>query len=184
MKNFRPISLCNVIYKICSKVLANWLRIFLDEIVSDEQSAFVPGRLITDNVLVAYECVHYLKRKKGKNGACAVKVDMAKAYDRVEWNYLEEMMFKLGFHPVFIQRIMCCVTSVCFSVRVNGSLSEVFKPTKGYAAGRPCQKRRKEGPLGCRKFWTCIIGARVSYVIGTNQQSFLAKIALILWRLF
>lgn len=124
MKNFRPISLCNVLYKICSKVLANRLRRFSDEIISKEQSAFVPGRLITDNVLIAYECTHYLKRKKGKHGACAMKLDMAKTYDRVEWVYLEGIRAKLGFHADFISTIMRSVTSV-FLLELMGCFQNV-----------------------------------------------------------
>jgi len=131
MKEYRPISLCNVIYKLCSKVLANRLREFLDDIIAEEQSAFVPGRLITDNVLIAYECIHYLKRKKGKSGACAIKLDMAKAYDRVEWLYLRGIMLQLGLHESFVNLIMRCVTSVSFCVRVNGALSDRFRPTRG-----------------------------------------------------
>jgi hypothetical protein len=137
LTHFRPISQCNVLYKICSKVITNRLRTILDDIISEEQSTFVLGRLITDNALVAYECIHYLKRKKGKVGACAVKLDMAKAYDKVEWRYLEEVMIKLGFSDNFVHLVMKCVTTVSFRVRVNESLSESFTPTRGIRQGDP-----------------------------------------------
>ena len=86
----RPISLYNVVYKIISKMIANRLKRILFEIISPTQSVFVPGRLITENILVAYECFHTIKKKaRSQNGYCAVKLDINKAYDKVEWSFLE-----------------------------------------------------------------------------------------------
>jgi hypothetical protein len=108
---YRPISLCNVIYKIISKMLALRLKGIIPEVIAHVQIAFVPGRLITDNVLLAYECVHAIKNKRsGNNGSCAVKLDMHKAYDRVEWVFLENMMRRLGFDERWIALMMACVS--------------------------------------------------------------------------
>jgi hypothetical protein len=98
VSEFHPISLCNVVYKILSKVLANRLKLILLNIISPYQSAFIPGRLITDNVLIAYETLHTMHfRMYGRKGHMAIKLDMSKAYDMVKWRFLEEVMRRMGF---------------------------------------------------------------------------------------
>ena len=103
MTDFRPISLSNVIYKLIAKALTNRLKLILPQIISENQSAFIAGRLIIDNVLIAFEMMHYLEHKKvGKDCYMAIKLDMSKAYDKVEWGFIEQIMRKLGFHERWI----------------------------------------------------------------------------------
>ena len=103
MSDYRPISLCNVLYKIFSKVLANRLKKILPSIIIEHQSSFTKNRLISDNILVAFETLYSMNNhKSSKHGYMALKLDMSKTYDRVEWSFLEMAMRKLGFNERWI----------------------------------------------------------------------------------
>jgi len=104
MKDWRLIALCNVLYKLISKVLANRLKVVLPQCISDNQSSFVPGRSILDNAMVAIEVLHSMKLRSQRNdGNVALKLDISKAYDRMDWEYLGVVMIKMGFNNVWIQ---------------------------------------------------------------------------------
>jgi hypothetical protein len=138
MKDWRPISLCNVVYKLVAKVLANRLKPILSKCISNNQSAFVPNRSILDNAMVAIEVVHYMKTKiRGKVGDVALKLDISKAYDRIDWDYLRGVMQKMGFCAQWIKWIMMCVETVDYSVLVNNNVAGPITPSRGLRQGDP-----------------------------------------------
>lgn len=86
-----------MIYKIVSKCLVNRLRPWLTGLISENQSAFIPGRLILDNSIIAFECIHHIQAMKDNDALCAYKLDLSKAYDHVDWTFLEKALLKWGF---------------------------------------------------------------------------------------
>ena len=130
--------MCNVVYKIDLKVLANRPEKVLLEVISLKQSAFILGRLISDNILLAHEIVHHMKTKRrGRNNNAALKFDTSKAYDRVEWIFLERMMLKMGFEASWVNTIMKCIKYVAYQIKVNGEFTEKISPSRGLRQGDP-----------------------------------------------
>ncbi|CAM8950720.1 unnamed protein product [Rhodiola kirilowii] len=124
--------------KIITKLIVQRLQPLLSQIISIYQSAFVKGRIITDNVVVAHEIAHFLKsRRDDDNYFASLKVDMSKAYDRVEWPFLEQLLCRMGFAADWIKRVMTCVSTVSYQIKVNGDISTVIMPKRGLRQGDP-----------------------------------------------
>ena len=133
---FRPISVCNVLYKLISKIISLRLKPFIADCISPTQAAFVPGRDISENVILLREVLHSFGLSNYANIEFCLKVDLSKAFDRMDWGYLMSIMPLYGFPPRLVQWIMACVTSAQFSVVVNGSSDGgFFKPECGLRQG-------------------------------------------------
>ncbi|GAA0142298.1 hypothetical protein LIER_03230 [Lithospermum erythrorhizon] len=136
MTDFRPISLCNIVGKIIGRVMKNRLRSVLMHIISKNQSAFLPGRIISDNILIDHEVLRHMKHKTSrKRSSMELKLDMSKAYDRVEWKFLEAIMLKFGFCRTRVDWTMCFVSTVSYSFLLNGALRDFIRPKRGIWQG-------------------------------------------------
>ncbi|GJY58075.1 RNA-directed DNA polymerase, eukaryota, reverse transcriptase zinc-binding domain protein, partial [Tanacetum coccineum] len=134
VSDYRPIACCNVVYKCISKIITKRLQGCLDKLVNVNQSAFVPERLIQDNLLITQELLKGYNRKNGPK-RYALKIDIAKAYDIVNWGFLKRILTHFGFHEKIIGWIVTCVTSVAFSIGVNGERYGYFKSGRGLRQG-------------------------------------------------
>jgi hypothetical protein len=137
LKDFRPISLCNVLLKLISKILVQRIRPFLNDLIGPLQSSFIPNRGTTDNDLVAQEIVHYMHKKKGKYSCIMIKIDFEKAYDSVDWGFLELTLTEFGFPSRIINLIMSGITSSTLALKWNNEKLEDFHPSRGLRQGDP-----------------------------------------------
>lgn len=136
MQHLRPISLCETLYKVVAKIIVGRLRP-LHDLVDTSQTSFVPGHQISDNIIIAQEILHRFTKTKGRKGYCAWKIDLSKAYDRLAWPSIADVLFEIGIQGSFHRLIMHCITSVTYQVIINGELSQTIIPECGLRQGDP-----------------------------------------------
>ena len=135
--HFRPISLINTLYKAISKILVQRLSPILQREISPFQNVFTKDRSIHDNLLVAQEILNTFHKSKNRSGWCALKLDMKKAYDRIEWDFLWQCLHAMGFPTQWVNWIKECVSNVSYSLKINGHTTQWFRPSRGLRQGDP-----------------------------------------------
>ena len=133
--DFRPISLLGGLYKLLAKVLANRLKKVIGKVVSPAQNAFVMGRQILDASLIANEAIDLWQKRKEKGVIC--KLDIEKAYDSMNWQFLMKVLQKMGFGPKWLGWMWSCISSAKFSILVNGVLAGFSRVLRGFVKEIP-----------------------------------------------
>nr|KYP48048.1 LINE-1 reverse transcriptase isogeny [Cajanus cajan] len=133
----RPIGLCNVSYKILTKVLAQRLRQVMGKLVHPNQCSFIPHRHSKDNIIIFQEVIHSMRYKSGNKGWMAIKIDLEKAYDRLKWNFVKDTLQDIGLPQIFVNLIWASILSPRLRMVWNGEALEEFTPSRGIRQGGP-----------------------------------------------
>ncbi|XP_061343679.1 uncharacterized protein LOC133289698 [Gastrolobium bilobum] len=123
---FRHISLCNVLYKAVTKIIVNRLKPLLKKLISPFQSSFIPRRNIHDNVIIAQEMTHMMNRQRGGKAFMSIKIDLVKAYDRLSWEFINQVLQEIGIPRNLISIIQACLSTPNFQILWNGNKSSPF----------------------------------------------------------
>ena len=137
INNYYPIGLCNTVYNVITKLIVARIRSTLSYLISPLQIAFVPKWMGVDNVIIVQELIHSMSKKKGREGCMAIKIDLEKAYDRLEWSFIRDTLSLYKFSSHLISLIMSCVSSSTVSVFFNRGALDHFQPFRGIRQGDP-----------------------------------------------
>uniref|UniRef100_A0A2N9F2I1 Reverse transcriptase domain-containing protein n=1 Tax=Fagus sylvatica TaxID=28930 RepID=A0A2N9F2I1_FAGSY len=151
---FRPIGLCNTLYKVVTKILVLHLKPLLSNLIHPLQASFIPSRKASDNVIMVQELIHSMSNSRSTVETMALKIDLEKAYDRFEWSFIHHTLQFFNFPSTWIDLIMSCISSSSLSILVNGECLEKFSPSRGI------RQRDHLSPyifIFCMEYLACLI---------------------------
>lgn len=154
IQNYRPIGLCNTNSKIISKIITNRLKPLLGNLIRPHQAAFLPKRRAADNIIITQEILRFIQKYKGLKHFMIIKLDMEKAFDRIEWSFIKTILHNFQFPTKFIKLILHCITTTTLQILINGRTTDPLIPSRGIRQGDPISPYIC---ILCMEYLSCLI---------------------------